>query len=282
MKSRKAHVSLSLEADETLNAIRAGQIDAIVIERADSRKLYALRSFEELNRTQAKLRSAGIERKRTKAQLQALVDERERLFQDLHDGCIQSIYAIGLTMESAIGAIPTQPQRAEAMLGESIASLNLVIQELRAFMTGEHSRLGAGRDLRSEVEQAVRASSNRGLEFAVDIDAVAMRSLTGEQSLQLVQIARECISNVARHSKARSGHISLHQRNGRLRFEVRDDGCGFVHGQSKEIGFGLHHIRVRARKMGATTRVISTPGKGARIAVLIDQGPPPRRTRPRT
>ena len=76
---------LSLEAEETLNAIRAGQIDALVIQDAGSHKVYALRSFAEIQQTKVELRNAGTERKRTNAQLQALVQERERLFQDFEE-----------------------------------------------------------------------------------------------------------------------------------------------------------------------------------------------------
>lgn len=280
MKSR-ARSPMSLEAEETLNAIRAGQIDALVIQKADSPKVYALRSFTEIKQTESKLRNARTERRRTKAQLQVLLDERERLFQDLHDGCIQSIYAVGLTLEAAMTLNEAKPREVEAMLGESIANLNLVIQELRSFMTGHELQMDAGQDLRSGVEKSVRAAGTRGLVFTVDIDASAMSSPADKQSLQLLQIARECISNAARHSGARTGHISLHKRNRQLRFEVSDDGSGFVPGQSRNLGFGLHHIHARARRIGGSARVISTPGKGTRIVVRIGKEPT-RRKRPQT
>jgi signal transduction histidine kinase len=151
LKGPKA-APLSAEAEETLNAIRAGQIDALVIPDAGSHKIYALRSFAEINQAKAELRNAGTERKRTNAQLQALVRERERLFQDLHDGCIQSIYAVDLALEAAMRLSDTQPGKVGAMLGDSIASLNLVIQELRSFMTGHQRQMGAGQNLRSEIE----------------------------------------------------------------------------------------------------------------------------------
>ena len=272
---------LSLEAEETLNAIRAGQIDALVIQDAGSHKVYALRSFAEIQQTKVELRNAGTERKRTNAQLQALVQERERLFQDLHDGCIQSIYAVGLTLEAAMNLSDTQPGRVGAMLGESIASLNLVIQELRSFMTGHRRQMGAGQNLRSEVETAIRAARNRGLAFTVEIDPATLSSLTDEQSLQLLQIARECISNAARHSGARTGRVALHQNDGAVHFEVSDDGTGFVPAECKQVGFGLHHIDARARKIGGNARIISAPNQGTRIVVRIGKEAPPRR-RPHT
>lgn len=260
---------LSAEAEETLNAIRAGQIDALVIQDAGSHKVYALRSFAEIRQAKVELRNAGTERKRTNAQLQALLQERERLFQDLHDGCIQSIYAVGLTLEAAMRLGDAQPNKVGPMLGDSIASLNLVIQELRSFMSGHQRQMGTGQNLRSEIEKAIRAAGNRGVEFTVEIDPATLSSLTDEQSLQLLQIARECISNAARHSGARTGCIALHEQDGAVHFEISDDGAGFIPAQSKQAGFGLHHIDARARKIGGSARIISAPNQGTRIIVRI-------------
>jgi signal transduction histidine kinase len=258
-----------VEAEETLNAIRTGQVDALVIQEADSHKLYALRSFAEIDQTRLQLRRAGKERRRTNAQLQTLLDERERLFQDLHDGCIQSIYAVGLTLEAAMTLNKAKPLEVEDMLGESIASLNLVIQELRSFMTGQVPQLGEGQNLCTAIERVVQTAGNRGVAFTVDIDTSAMHALSGKQTHQLLQIARECISNAVRHSGARTARISLHRRNGICYFEVRDDGKGFVAGQTNKQGFGMHHILARTRRIGGTARVISAPGKGTRLVARI-------------
>jgi len=275
LKSSKAHGALTLEAEETLDAIRRGQIDALIVEEADSAKVYVLRSFDEVSRSELELRTAGKERRRTNAQLQRLLDDRERLFQDLHDGCIQSIYAVGLTLEAAMTLNKTQPNEAEVMLGESIASLNLVIQELRSFLTGHDLQARSEGNLRSGIEHAVRIAGNRGLVFGLDINEAAMHSLTERESLQLLQIARECISNASRHSGAKTGRVTLKKRNGRLHFEVSDDGRGFEVGSGNQSGFGLHHIHARARRIGGNAQVISQLGKGTRV--VVECGPLPKR-----
>ena len=265
----KARRNLSTEAEETLKAIRTGQIDALVIQYEDSDKLYALRSFVEIEQTQIALKKAGADRKRSREQLQALAEERERLFQDMHDGCIHSIYAVGLNLEACMRLIEVNPKEAQQMIADATASLNLVIQELRSFITGHKLRIGAGRDLRTEIQKAVHAAGNQGLTFTVDIDDIAMKSLTAEQALHVLQITREGISNSTRHANARTGRISLKQRNGRVRLEVSDDGTGFVAERLNKLGLGLHHIDARARKMGGTARVSSVPNKGTRIVVEL-------------
>lgn len=259
----------SNEAQATLDAIRGGQVDALVIQNAESARIYALKTFDELEQTQAALEHAGVERRRTRAQLQALAEERERLFQDMHDGCIQSIYAVGLNLEACMGIMQANPQKAAQMVADATASLGLVIQELRSFITGHKLQIAQGEDLRSQIEKIVQGVGIRGISFAVDIDESAMKALTSEQELHMLQIAREAISNATRHAKARSVSVSLQQRRGVVALEVSDDGCGFAVKQVNRRGLGLHHIHARARKMGATARVRSAPNQGTRIVVKL-------------
>jgi signal transduction histidine kinase len=258
---------LSAEAEETLNAIRAGQIDALVIHGDNSDSLYAVRSFVEIEQTQIALKNAGAARQRSDKQLKALAEERERLFQDMHDGCIQSIYAVGVNLEACMRLIEVNPKTARQMIADATANLNLVIQELRSFITGQKLQIPAGQNLRTEIEKAVQAAGNHGLKFTTGIDERAMKALTAEQALHLLQIAREGISNATRHSNAETGRVSLQQRDGAIRLEVSDDGSGFIAGKVNKLGLGLHHIDARARKLGGTARVSSTPNRGTRIVV---------------
>jgi signal transduction histidine kinase len=263
----KTRPNLSAEAEETLNAIRAGQIDALVIHGDDSDSLYAVRSFGEIERTQVALKNAGAARRRSDTQLKALAEERERLFQDMHDGCIQSIYAVGVNLEACMRLIEVNPKTARQMIADATANLNLVIQELRSFITGHKLQIPAGQNLRTEIEKAVQAAGNHGLTFTTGIDERAMKALTSEQALHLLQIAREGISNATRHANARTGRISLQKRDGAIYLEVSDDGTGFITDKVNKLGLGLHHIDARARKLGGRARVSSTPNQGTRIVV---------------
>jgi signal transduction histidine kinase len=264
---RRARRKSSTEAEETVDAIRAGQVDALVIHGADSDSLYALRTFSEIQRTQVALKNAGAARKRSDAQVKALAEERERLFQDMHDGCIQSIYAVGLNLEACMRLIDENPRMAREMIADATVGLTLVIQELRSFIAGHRLQISTGGDLQTEIKKAVQAAGNRGLAFAIDIDESAMKALTPEQALHLLQIARESISNAMRHANARTGRVSLQRRGGALCLEVSDDGTGFIANKVNKLGLGLHHIDARARKLGGTALVKSTPNLGTRIVV---------------
>jgi signal transduction histidine kinase len=248
------------EAEQTLEALRAGLIDALVIPEGPRDRVYALKTFEELEQANKDLRES-------QERLLVLLSERERLMQDLHDGCIQSIYAVGLTLEDCRGLITKNPVDAMHKVARAEANLNLVIQELRAFISGNTPQ--APLDLADEIGRTIEALGAHAPMFTIDIDTALARSLPPEQTAQLLQIAREGVSNIVRHAKAKSGRVSLRQRGHKVQLEVSDDGEGFDAGSDKQSGLGLHHIAARVQKLGGRLRVHSNSSQGSRIIVEV-------------
>lgn len=248
------------DAEQTLAALRAGLIDALVISEGPGNSVYALRTFDELEASNQKLLES-------QERLLALVNERERLMQDLHDGCIQSIYAVGLTLEDCRRLIREDPQQAARSVADAEASLNLVIQELRSFISGMGPAIGI--DLASELERIGHATGAHVPLFKIEIDRAVAGALAPERAVQLLQIAREGISNIVRHAQAKSGRISLRRRAGKVQLEIVDDGVGFDTHAAKGTGLGLHHIAARVQKLAGRLRLTSTRSKGSRILVEI-------------
>jgi signal transduction histidine kinase len=248
------------EAEQTLEALRAGLIDALVIPAGQHNSVYALKTFEELEKANNQLRES-------QERLLMLVSERERLMQDLHDGCIQSIYAVGLALEDCRGLISDNPRRAAEKVAQAAASLNLVIQELRAFISG--MRPVTLLDFPREVARIIDALGTRAPRFHVVLEDAATKALSGEKAEQLLQITREALSNVVRHAHATSGRILLSRRGDTVRLEVVDDGKGFDTKSDKGHGLGLHHIAARVQKLGGRLRLSAKPSKGCRIVVEI-------------
>jgi signal transduction histidine kinase len=93
--------------------------------------------------------------------------------------------------------------------------------------------------------------------------------LPREVAAQLLQIAREGISNVVRHAKAASGRVSLRKRGRNIRFEIADDGIGFTTNGDHHQGLGLHHIAARVQKLGGRLELTSRPRRGSRIVVHL-------------
>jgi signal transduction histidine kinase len=248
------------DAEQTLNALRAGLIDALVIPKGGDSNVYALRTFDELEAAHKQLLES-------QERLLELVSERERLMQDLHDGCIQSIYAVGLALEECRLRIAEDPNDAALKVADAEARLNLVIQELRAFISG--ASVGSPVDLPREIAKIAQSARAYGPSFRVDIDGALASGLPSDHAMQLLQIAREAMSNVIRHANASSARVCLRERGGKVQLEIADDGVGFNAKEARGTGLGLHHIAARVQKLAGRLRLSSGPARGTRIVVEI-------------
>ncbi|HEY5896637.1 MAG TPA: cache domain-containing protein [Burkholderiales bacterium] len=202
---------------------------------------------------------------------QRFLAERERLALDLHDGCIQSIYAIGLGLENCRRFLDKDPARAAHLLAEAGAGLNLVIQDLRSFISGIPRAPQTQEQFVQEIRRAMPAAGAGGPAFSFDIDREAVRALTPEQAMHVQRIAQEAVSNVMRHAAARNARLTLALRERRVSLDVTDDGGGIPSDAQAHIGLGLHNIQARARKLGGHARVTSTPERGTHIQVEFPQ-----------
>lgn len=198
--------------------------------------------------------------------LRQLIDDHQRLVQDLHDTCIQSIFAVGLSLEECRRLVTVNPAKAVSAIGAAAANLNLVIHDLRAFISPEAASHDI-RDFRDELLRAVEAVGTQAPRFEVDVDDAAVGALEPAQVAQLLHIAHEGISNIVRHARARVARVALRLTERCIRLEISDDGRGFDHRASERRGLGLHHIRARTAKLRARLRLASTTGRGTRLYV---------------
>ncbi|HYT60612.1 MAG TPA: PAS domain S-box protein [Haliangiales bacterium] len=202
--------------------------------------------------------------------LRRSLEERVQLGRDLHDGIIQSIYAVGLGLQECRNLLAQNPAEAQARLAQSVSDLNLVIRDVRNFIVGLEPEALKGREFNAALQSLVSAMSRtQAAQFSFDIDAPAAEALNGRQAAHLLQIAREAMSNSLRHARAHSTVVSLKKQNGCVRLEVRDDGTGFAPETSGTRGHGLRNIAARADELGARNEIVSTPGKGTRVLVEL-------------
>lgn len=220
----------------------------------------------ELNRERDVRRRAEEDAELKQQLLAESVDEKIRLGRDLHDGIIQSLYAVGLTMETIRPLLKTDPAQAERRLDEIRTSLNAAIRDVRTYITGlapeNLRRASFSRSMTTTFEQ-LRAGRAAALEMNVDEDAAAL--LTLEQNIEALQIAREAISNALRHGNATRITLRLHKGDREVGLLIQDNGRGFNEGTSSEGGRGLDNMRARAEGLGASLRVSSQLGQGVRV-----------------
>lgn len=202
--------------------------------------------------------------------LRQSVDEKIRLGRDLHDGIIQSMYAVGLTLETVRALVKSDPDEADRRLEQTRASLNDAIRDVRAYITGlapENLRRGGFAQALNRLLVELRAGREAQFEIRVDDDAAAL--LTPEQSVQVLQIAREAVSNALRHGRASAIAVRVHQGDNELCLLVQDNGAGFNPAGRRDGGHGLANMKARAERLGSTLRVTSEPAKGTRIVATF-------------
>lgn len=200
----------------------------------------------------------------------ATLEERERIAGDLHDGIIQSLYGTGLGLLDCIRLIEAAPAEARQRLEKTIDELNAVIRDVRSYIVGLESDALQRTALTEAVTDFVlRMSLNGSLTVELDLAPECDGLLTREQSGHLFQLCREAFLNIVKHARARAVNVRLAPRDGLVRLEISDDGQGFDPGARSSGGHGLKNIEARARRIGGTARIDSSPGTGTRITVDV-------------
>jgi signal transduction histidine kinase len=202
-------------------------------------------------------------------QNQAL-EEKIRLGRDLHDGVIQSLYAVGLTIEAVRPMLARDPAKAEQRLKDCLESLNRTIRKVREYITGlspeSLRRMSFAETVRLFLDE-LRATRNVQLDMIVDEDAAV--ALTPGQTTEALQVTHEAISNALRHGQAATITVRLHKGENEIGLLVRDDGIGFERDKLASEGHGLDNMQARAAGAGATLRIDSLPGCGTRIVMTF-------------
>jgi signal transduction histidine kinase len=201
----------------------------------------------------------------------AVMEERERIARELHDGAIQALFAVGMGLQ-ATAARTTEPEvttRLQAAVGE----LDRVIGDLRNYIFGLRPGVLAG----AHVEEALRrlASEAPRVTTVVEVDDQAAVAL-GPYANDLVQLVREALSNVARHAAASTCRISLYWRppvpsgppNRIAVLEIDDDGRGFDPAATAG-GHGLANMRARANALGGMLEIKSSASEGTTVTVMV-------------
>jgi signal transduction histidine kinase len=199
----------------------------------------------------------------------AVHEERDRISRDLHDGVIQSLFSIGLGLQSARALIGIDPLRLGERLDAAIDQLDTTIRDLRnaiyQLRPHEAASMGLARGLAELArEYEVNALSRPVLDVAADIDARVPVELVPD----LLQMAREVLSNAARHAGASRVTVRAHASGREVELCVSDDGIGFDPGQIS-AGHGLENLKERAAWIGGSLDIDSWPGQGSRIRMTV-------------
>jgi len=201
----------------------------------------------------------------------AIVEERDRIGMDLHDGIIQSIYAVGLTLEHARLLIRENSEQSEKRIEQSITDLNSIIRDIRAYILDLRPRQLYNDDLMTGIARLVAEfKANSLVEVNLQGPAEDISGLPNNQAVALFHICQEALANIAKHAHAHRVDVVLWTTTERLLLEISDDGDGFNPGKTKvTIGHGLSNMKTRVVNAGGEVEISSEPGKGTTILAWI-------------
>ncbi len=217
----------------------------------------------------ASLAALAIESSQLRARVQdlAVLEERERIGRDLHDSTIQSLYGISLTMEHAQHLLSSRPAQAAGRLEQAMEGVTRVIKEIRGYVMGLHE----GREQETLPEVLERAAREFRVNSLLPVEVRArgeVPELNPDDRLHLELLVREALANVARHAGPARAEVTVSAEDGVLQIVVTDDGRGFDP-VARSAGLGLRTMAERARRLGGSLDVRSTPGEGTTVEVTL-------------
>lgn len=208
-----------------------------------------------------------------------LLDERDRIARELHDGIIQSLYGVGLTLESALYALKGKPEQVPQILQGAMGRLDETIQDMRVYimdLKGADEHTDLIELLRAQVDEM---SQEHGVSVELDAGPHNAGHLSDEERGHVLQIVREAVSNAARHGHPQRILVTIKQQNG-LHLMIEDDGIGFdfqpaMVGGDPKIGQRVHHglrnMMRRAELLEGYLDVQSEKGKGTRVLLTLPE-----------
>ncbi|NWF64065.1 MAG: GAF domain-containing sensor histidine kinase [Chloroflexi bacterium] len=210
----------------------------------------------------------------TNARRLAVLEERNRIGMDLHDGIIQSIYGVGLGLEGAKHLVDEDIEAAKGKIDHAIGGLNQAIRDLRAYILDLRPRQLGNDGFINGIKRLIaeyRANTFSEVNFTMpDSD---LKELTQSQALALFHICQEALANAAKHSKAKTVQISFWTTDDRVLMEIHDDGKGFdTRKMSASIGHGLANMQTRAHASGGDIDISSVIGEGTTVLVWVPRG----------
>ena len=201
----------------------------------------------------------------------AVLEERERIGMDLHDGIIQSLYGVGLALDYARVAFDDDSREAHRKIIQSIEALNGVIHDIRSYILDLRPREFHGEDLKVGLQRLLdEFQANCNTRVSLIGPESGLVDLPASNATALFHICQESLANIAKHSRAHNASVNLWTVRDRVLLEITDDGQGFdLNKMSVTLGHGLSNMHTRARKVGGDVEITSYPGEGTTVLAWV-------------
>ncbi len=214
---------------------------------------------------------AAFERRNQQMRTQIITEERERIGMDLHDGIIQSLYGIGLSMENVRLNVEQGRDETVLQIDKSLEALQSAIADIRAYILDLRPRQLRHSNLFDGIQSLIREfRANTMVDVELEGSAEEVKDLQGEQIDALYHIFQEALSNTAKHAKATRVSVRLWRRDDRLLLRINDDGQGIEQPRpGRRVGHGLANMKARAEGVGGGIEVVSVRKQGTTLLAWV-------------
>jgi signal transduction histidine kinase len=211
-----------------------------------------------------------LEEIRERSEELAVLEERDRISKELHDGVIQSIYSVGLSLQGAMTLADRDADATKKRMDDAIATLDNVVRDVRSYIFALQPKAVEEHGLKAAIEELVRDLEVNALsETRVTLSREAMESVPESARGDLIQIVREILSNVARHAQAQEVWVACAITGGsRFVMTIEDDGLGFDP-ETVERGHGLTNMQERARRIGGDLKIARRDPRGTVHTLVV-------------
>lgn len=210
--------------------------------------------------------SLSLEHQREQDHRILLFDERATIARELHDSLAQSLSYMKLQV-SRLQTLISRDESSEKLLtvsGELRDGLNSAYRQLRELLTTFRLRIQTGGLRQALVDTADEFTERGNLPIELNCQALAF-NLTATEQIHVLQIAREALSNCARHAQARHAWVSLAQHGAQIELSIEDDGVGIDPNFDGRLHHGLTIMQERAQSLGGSLEIGARTPCGTRV-----------------
>ncbi len=257
---------------DRLKGYQRGAVDYISVPVVPELLRAKVSVFAELHRKALQLETLNRELRRLSTRLMSAQDEERRRFaRDLHDGIGQELAAAKIMLDGML----QHPRGAakEKTIGEASEIVDRAIQQVRSMSHLMHPPLLDEGGLFSALRWFLEGMTDRtGIQTSLDLQPPEFPRLAPALERAMFRIVQEALTNVFRHSQAKTARVTLVQKENSLLLSVRDDGKGVAEETAQlrpgSIGVGISGMRERARELGGELRM-KNDNPGTTVEVLI-------------
>lgn len=203
----------------------------------------------------------------------AVVEERERISREMHDGLAQAIGYLYLKIRSLEEMLDSYPApKVKKEIEEIKNTISGAYEEVRQSIFGLRTMVSKSLGLIPTLTEYLHEYSQQtGIAVDLQVADEDATKLSPKAEIQLVRIVQEALTNVRKYSRASQAWVRFELEGNRARITIQDNGMGFdlEEVQNNRTSFGLQTMKERAVSVGGILEIRSTPGLGTEVVVNI-------------